>query len=154
MLSCRPSLALWEHPNIAHTLPKCAFSVLALNLGPQVHACVLSCFSQVRLFVTLWTVAHQAPLSMGSPRQEYWSGLPSLSPRDLSDPGIKPGFSYHCRQIVYYLGHRLRGSPQVPKSSLLLRSQAGGRAQSFHGIRITHVLSPSTWFCAFLPKRC
>ena len=32
--------------------------------------------SRVRLFVTLWTVAHQAPLSMGFPRQEYWSGLP------------------------------------------------------------------------------
>ena len=97
----------------------------------QVRACVLSRFSRVRLFVTLWTVARQAPLSMGSPRQGYWSGLLCLSPRDLPDPGIEPGFSYHCRQIVYLLGHRLRGSPQVPKSSLILRSQAGGQAQSF-----------------------
>ena len=38
---------------------------------------------------TLWTVAHQAPLSMGFPRQEYWSGLPFPSPGDLPDPGIK-----------------------------------------------------------------
>ena len=39
---------------------------------------VLSRFSCVRLFVTLWTVAHQAPLSMGFSRQEYWRGLPFL----------------------------------------------------------------------------
>ena len=38
------------------------------------HACI-SCFSHVRLFWTLWTVAHQAPLSVGFSRQEYWSGL-------------------------------------------------------------------------------
>ena len=41
-------------------------------------------------FVTPWTVAHQAPLSMGFPRQEYWSGLPCPPPGDLPDPGIKP----------------------------------------------------------------
>ena len=38
----------------------------------------------------LWTVAHQAPLSMGFSRQEYWSGLPFPSPGDPADPGIKP----------------------------------------------------------------
>jgi len=41
-------------------------------------------------FVTLWTVAHQAPLSMGFSRQEYWSGLPIPFPGDLPDTGIKP----------------------------------------------------------------
>ena len=44
-------------------------------------------------FLTLGTpctVAHQGPLSMGFPRQEYWSGLPFSSPEDLSDPGIEP----------------------------------------------------------------
>ena len=40
---------------------------------------------------TPWTVAHQAPLSMGFSRREYWSGLPFLSSGDLPDPGIKPG---------------------------------------------------------------
>ena len=40
--------------------------------------------------VTPWTVAHQAPLSMGFSRQEYWSGVPLPSPGDLSDPGIEP----------------------------------------------------------------
>ena len=57
-----------------------------------VNACMLSCFSSVRLFVPLWTVAHQAPLSMGFPRQEYWSGLPCPPPGDLPDPGIEPAF--------------------------------------------------------------
>ena len=47
----------------------------------------LSC---VRLFVTLWTVAYQAPLSMGFSRQEYWSGLPFPSPGYPPDPGIEP----------------------------------------------------------------
>ena len=44
--------------------------------------------SRVQLFVTPWTVARQAPLSMGLSRQEYWSGLPFPSPGGLSDPGI------------------------------------------------------------------
>ena len=43
-----------------------------------------------RLFVTLWTIACQAPLSMGFSRQEYWSGLPCPPPGDLSNPGIEP----------------------------------------------------------------
>ena len=47
--------------------------------------------SHVQLFVTPWTVAHQAPLSLGFSRQEYWSGLPFPSPGDLPDPGIEPG---------------------------------------------------------------
>ena len=51
--------------------------------------CILNCFSHVQLFVILWTVAHQAPLSMGLSRKEYWSGLPCPPPGDLSDPGIK-----------------------------------------------------------------
>ena len=46
-------------------------------------------FTHVLLFVTLWTVAHQAPPSMGFSKQEYWSGLPFPSP-DLPDPGIEP----------------------------------------------------------------
>ena len=51
--------------------------------------CVLSRFSCVRLFSTPWTVACQAPLSMGFSRQEYWSGLPCPPPGDLPNPGIE-----------------------------------------------------------------
>ena len=51
---------------------------------------VLSRFSRVWLFATLWTTAYQAPLSMGFSRQEYWSGLPCPPPGDLPDLGIEP----------------------------------------------------------------
>ena len=52
--------------------------------------CVLSRFSRVQLCATLWTVARWVPLSLGFSRQEYWSGLPCLSPGDLLDSGMKP----------------------------------------------------------------
>ena len=51
---------------------------------------MLSRFSGFQFFVALWTVALQAPLSMGFSRQEYWSGLPFPPPGDLPDPGIEP----------------------------------------------------------------
>ena len=47
--------------------------------------------SHVRLFATSWTIACQAPPSMGFSRQEYWSGLLFPSPEDLPDPGVEPG---------------------------------------------------------------
>ena len=51
------------------------------------HACALSVVSNS---VTPWTVAHQAPPSMGFSRQEYWSGLPCPPSGDLPNPGVKP----------------------------------------------------------------
>ena len=63
-------------------------------------ACMLC---RVQLFVTPWTVAHLAPLSMRFPRQEYWSGLPFPAPGDLPDPGMGTHIfcvSYLCRQIL------------------------------------------------------
>ena len=67
--------------------------------------------SHVWFFVTPWTVAHQASLSMEYSRQEYWSGLPFPSPGDLPHPGIKHQKKnlLHCRQILYHLSHQ--GSP-------------------------------------------
>ena len=53
------------------------------------HGCTLILFSHVRLFVTLWTVAGWAPLSMGFSSQEYWSGLICPLPGDLPNPGIE-----------------------------------------------------------------
>ena len=52
---------------------------------------IMKSLSRVRLVATPWTVANQAPPSMGFSRQEYWSGLPFPSPGDLPDPGIEPG---------------------------------------------------------------
>ena len=50
---------------------------------------MLSHFSHVQLFMTPWTVAHQAPLSVGFSRQEYWRELPCPPPGDLPDGGIE-----------------------------------------------------------------
>ena len=65
-------------------------------------------FSRVQLFVTPLTIACQAPLFMGFSRQEYWSGLPSPSPEDLPDPGIKlTSLISTCvgRQVLYHQHH-------------------------------------------------
>ena len=64
-------------------------SFLFLECPYESFACLLSCFSHIWLFATLWTVAHQAPLSTGFSRPEYWSGLPLHSLGDLPNPGIE-----------------------------------------------------------------
>ena len=69
------------------------FPVLYSRFSLGIHfvrAYMLSCFSRVWLCATLWTVACQAPLSMGFSRQEYWGGLLCPPPADLPDPGIEP----------------------------------------------------------------
>ena len=73
-------------------------------------------FQLSQLFVTLWTVACQAPLSMGFSRQEYWSGLPCSPLGGFPNPGIEPTPLTSCigRQILYYQSHL--GSPyMVPR---------------------------------------
>ena len=69
--------------------------------------------SRVRPSATPWTVAHQAPLSTGLSRQEYWSELPFPSPGDLPNPASNLGLP-HCRQILYQLSHK--GSPLMTSS--------------------------------------
>ena len=76
--------------------------MLPITLGPegtspgeqkgvwQLGSIFMCSLSFVLLFLTLWTVPHQAPLSMGFSRQEYWSGLPFPPPGDLPNPGIEP----------------------------------------------------------------
>ena len=80
-----------------------------------VHGCVLSHFSYVQLFVTLWTVACQASLSMGSSRQECWSGLPSPPTGDFPDPETElPSVTISCisRRVLYHQ-HPLESLPAV-----------------------------------------
>ena len=74
-----PLKNLLQHHSSKASVLQCSTESLKVNL--------LSC---VRLVTTPWTVAHQAPPSMGFSRQEYWSGLPFPSPGDLPDPGIEP----------------------------------------------------------------
>ena len=67
--------------------------------------CMLSLFSRVRLFATLWVVAQQVPLSMGFSRQEYWSRWLCPPPEDLSHPGIEPvSLTSTCvgRRVLYH----------------------------------------------------
>ena len=64
----------------------CVCVCVCVCVRARVYVQSLSC---VRLFVTTWAVTHQAPLSMGFSRQEYWSGMPCSSPGDHSDPGIE-----------------------------------------------------------------
>ena len=66
-------------------LMEAAWTLIVYSLRAHLRAQSLSC---VRLFVTPWTVAHQASSSMGFSRQEYWSGLPFPPPGDLPDPGL------------------------------------------------------------------
>ena len=66
--------------------------------------------SRVRLFATPWTVARQAPLSMGILQARIWSALPCPPPGDLPNPGIKPR-SPALQVILYHLSHR--GSPRI-----------------------------------------
>ena len=83
----------------------------------EVMCCVLSHCNRVRLFANLWTVARQAPLSVGFSRQEYWSGLPFPSPGDLPDPGIEPKFP---ALQVDSLPAKLRGCEQSTGLSIQL----------------------------------
>ena len=93
--------ASWSYPrgysfdifHCCHLLLKNEFSSVEFAVGYSLTCMFLVCMlSYVQLFVTPWTVAHQAPLSMEFSRQEYWSGLPFPSPGDLPNSGIKPAF--------------------------------------------------------------
>ena len=81
-----PGGLLWQGARLFVTSMGTPFSIPALKLK-------VKSLSRVQIFVTLWTVALQAPPSMGFSRQDYRSGLPFPSPGDLPDPGIEWAFS-------------------------------------------------------------
>ena len=90
------------------------------------RACILSHFSHVSLFPSLWTVARQAPLSMGFSRQEQWSGLPGPPPGDPPHPGTEPA------------------SPTSPAFQVdSLPTEPPGKSEVFH---IASCLFP--WLCS------
>ena len=92
-----PSLTghlIFSHPFLPWSL-KSSFAALHVTelccRWPKIKwANVVLSLKCVQIFMTLWTVAHQFPLSMGFSRQEYWSELPFPSPWDLFNPGVKP----------------------------------------------------------------
>ena len=75
-----------QYVSVIYKTRKKSFGKVTAQL---VRLCVCWVISHARLFMTPWTVAHQAPLSMGFSRQEYWSGLPCPPPGDLPDSGIE-----------------------------------------------------------------
>ena len=87
------------------SLPALRLKLMLLNLLYPQLARVLSHFSCVRLFDTLWTIVHQAPLFMGFSRQEYWNGLPCSPPGDLPwprDQTCVPYISCIDRWVLYH----------------------------------------------------
>ena len=86
--------------------------------------CMLSHFSRVQLSVTPWIIAHEAPLSMGFCRQEYWSELPCSPPGDLPDPGIKPT-SLMSPPLAgrFFTTNITQEAPIIPEGSLNLRER-------------------------------
>ena len=93
MSSSRGSSQPRDWTRVSHTIDR-FFTIWAIREAqrkPKKDWSEVKSLSHVQLFATPWTVAHQAPRSMGFSRQEYWSGLPFPSPGDLTDPGIEPG---------------------------------------------------------------
>ena len=103
--------------------------------------------SRVQLLVTSWTVAHQATLSMGFSRQEYWSGLPFPSPGDLPDPGIEP-------RSPALQADALTSEPKWATSSYSIQSlliSLGGRCQCAWANILTRLLPfPGSESCSIL----
>ena len=95
---------LWPH--LLHSLLKTLCVPSEVMIHPQSEKWKCSSISCVRLFVTPWTVARQAPLSMGSPRQEYWSELPFPSPGSLPDSGDQAHVTYIGRWVLYHWATR------------------------------------------------
>ena len=89
-------------------------------------------FSRLRLFATPWTVALQAPLSMGFSRQEYWSGVPCPPPGAFPTQGSNPDL-LHCRQILYHLSHQ--GNPR--KLEWVAYSFSRGSSRSRNRTRVS-----------------
>ena len=84
--------SLWEDPmrTVLYIIGKKKEKYISSDIIGMNVCAMLSCFSFVWLFVTPWTIAHQAPLFMEFSRQVTWSGLPFPSPGHLPDQGIEP----------------------------------------------------------------
>ena len=100
-------------------------------------------FQYAQFFVNLWTVACQAPLSMGFSRQECWGGLPFPSPGIFLTRGLNQGL-LHCRWILYHLSHR--GSPHLGKEHIkfptfFVSTSIPNLTRMLDGVTTVHVAS-------------
>ena len=99
----------WSRVGLQHCVrfqlySKVIWRYIYIHTHIYMPVCMLTCFSRVRLFATLWTVVCQAPLSMEFSRHGFWSGLPFPPPGDLPNPGVKPATpeSPAGRQVLYH----------------------------------------------------
>ena len=122
-------MIIWNYHTVAfYCINMYIINIKLRRLSRLTHVprggCMLGCFSRVHLFVTLWTIIHQAPPSVRFPRQEYWSGLAFPLTGDFPDLGIKPMSLLHGQ--VDSLPLHYLGSPKkicvwnIPHSCLLL----------------------------------
>ena len=112
---------------------------MKITVSSHSSVCV-SRFSRVQLWATLWTVAFQAPLSMGFSRQEHWSGLPRPPPGDLPDPGTEP---------ASFTSPALAGGlfTPAPRASLACVHTQERRPNNFFGAKdIGRGLAHRKWF--------
>ena len=112
------------------------------------HACMLRSFSRVWLCATPWTVARQAPLSMGFSRQENWSRLQCPPPGDLPDPRIKPESPASPALQADSLPLSHRGSPYINVTILLKKSSL--RQAPFYTLFFGCLFCPRSMTCRIL----
>ena len=112
----------WDSPG-KNTGMGCHFLLQCMKVKVKSLSCV-------QLLATPWTVAYQAPPSMGFSRQEYWSGLPLFLLQGIfPSQGSNPGLS-HCRQTLYHLSHK-----ESPKNDFNWYSNLGGLTLKLEFIR-------------------
>ena len=120
----------------------------------SLNGCSGSTYHRVWIFAASWMAAHQASLSMGFPRDEYWCGLPFLSPGDLPDPGIESTSPESSALAGRFLPLRHLGSSTVTNS--------GGRRENCHCVmpflKMKEVLEEAfdryTLLCCWLELVC
>ena len=112
---------LWIYKTLVSFSPGPTQVIFQGSLESHTPICCL--VANLCLTETPWTGAHQAPLSMGFPRQEYWNGLPFLSPGALPDPEIEPG-SLVLQADLYHLSDQRRPTDRVKWSRSVLSDSA------------------------------
>ena len=152
----------WGADEKSHVKTVCKWYASVGYFGVSCFFFCAQLLSQVWLFVTLWIVTHQFSLSMGFPRQEYWSGLPFPPPGDLPDLRIKPASPAqqtdslplsHQERSMFFPGifqkHRLSclfplGSHMIPTTQLSAQ-QGLGRQDIWPWTSFLGILLPGSW---------
>ena len=114
------------------------YKLIPFNVSISMCCVVLHHFSHVPLFATLWTVAYQAPLSVGFSRQEYWSGMPFPPSQDLPDPRIQP-----VSLKSPALSGRLFTTGAIWEARLLFSHSVASDSLQPHGLQHTRLPRPS-----------